>query len=270
MPYKKSYRRRPYGRPASKKGKVIGKVRGRRAVLPTKGFATAVKKVIHRMAENKVQVVYGTNAAINRANGAGSVFGNLNLLPVLSNGTNENQRIGNEVRIVKSYIDFYVNLLPYNAINNPAYPLTCKVWIASKKNQNRETSTLSAGDCDSFFEAGGAGLPPQGNMLDMIFPVNKDAWTLHTMRQFELAVPTGSTTYPVSSSLATPTNEGRFQVHYKIPLTKYFKKLKYDTTNYPTNHNLWFMIQTVNSDGSTQVLSGAEMHFATTWYYEDL
>lgn len=260
------YKRKAYAR---KGRKAPVRKYGKKSYRKTSLVAT-IKRTIHRMAENKTTTNYASNASISRASGAGSTFANINLLPALTQGTGEGQRIGNSVRIVNAYMDCYVNLLPYSSINNATYPLTCKVWIASKKNRNLETNSLAVNDCDTFFQVGNTAVPAQGNMLDMIFAVNKDAWTLHTSRSFELGLPSGSVTYGTGNLGSAPTNEGKFSKYLRIPLTKYIKALKYDSTSYPTNHNLWFLIQTVNTDGSTTVITGAEIHYAVNWFYEDL
>lgn len=238
----------------------------RKVARKTGGLATKsyVKKLIHSSIENKTQCTYATNQTIGRTVGTGSTPFNINLLPVISQGAAEGERIGNDVRIVKSYMDMYINLLPYSSITNPVIPLNVKVWVVSKKNQNLETNQLSANDCNSFFQVGVSSVPFQGNMLDMIFPVNKDSWTIHTSRSFELS---NLNTSGFNSS--PTTNEGFFSKHLKIPLSKYYKKLKYSDTSFCTNHNMWLIVQTVNTDGSTNVLQGAEAHYSLSVEYED-
>lgn len=244
--------------------------RRRRGALRKKGdkrIAKVVKRILHTELENKVWISYGSNTAIVTATTLAPTF--LQLLPQPIQGTGHSQRIGNEIRVVKSYVNGRINLLPYNSITNPlSTPVLVKMWVLSYKVNNQPTMT-SASTFSTFFETNNSAVPFQGQILDTVLTVNKDAWTVHTSKTIELGSTYPSSTGPVGTG--GYFDNSKMTLPFSFSLAKFAKKIKFDDTvnNLATNHNLWLIFQCVNADGSTSAQQACEVHYNLRVEYED-
>ena len=224
-------------------------------------FANKVKAIIHRQAENKVYVDYGANQTIQTASATNPTY--KNLLPLISQGTGHGTRIGNEVSVRSAIVKGYVNLLPYNAATNPFFaPMQAKIWICSNKKLNTNDLTATSVSTN-FFELTGGVAGFQGNTLDMLLSPNKEYWTIHSTKTFELGLTTGiNTSYQDNSKFTVP-----FYFNYG----RHIKKLKYDDgSTTPINRNMFIIFQVVNADGSSSSVYPAEFHYTTRVEFEDL
>ena len=89
----------------------------------------AIKDAVEKMAEKKAVIASGTNVPITTA--SSSVPFGLELAPQISQGTSQNQRVGNEVKVVKATIRGHLAILPFNATTNAAGPpVLVKMWCA--------------------------------------------------------------------------------------------------------------------------------------------
>lgn len=262
---KRSYRPRRKivrRRKATKKGPF----RGRK-------FNTAVKRVIHRMAENKNVISSAANQTIQPCDGVTAVPYKLNLLPPIAQGTSQAQRIGDSVRIVGNTINAYINLLPWNATTNPySCPIIVKMWVVSWKYANVGYTEPALTDFNNFFELGSNSTNFIGNPLDMLRAVNKDVFTVHTTKQFELSCAPG---WNASITNAIyPNLSGVMSKKVTFNVGKYVKSLKFNdaATDYATNHNLYLITQTVKADGTAVAASDryCEFHFVQKMTYEDI
>lgn len=266
MPF---YARKP---PAAKARKPVRRPTRRPRKTTRKGVSTAVKdyvkKSIHSNIENKIWIDYGLNQTINTANLSIPVF--KNLIPTLSQGTQQSQRIGNEVRCVKAVMKGQINLLPYNISSNDTFPIKVKMWLLKSKRYNQPSSE-PLDIASQMFQVGNSTQGPQGNMLDMEFPINKDLFTVFSTRTFHLNT-TSFSTFGGSSSFNPPDNSRVSQPFY-FDFSKHLKaKVKYnDGSTYATNNNLYMVFQAVTYDGATKTTSSipCEFHYTTTVHYED-
>jgi len=240
----------------------------RKKPVVSKAIKTYVKRTISSNIENKIHVDYTINQNIVTASG-GTNFTHRGLLPALSQGTSANQRIGNEVKVKSAIIRGSVNLLPYNAVTNPNnVPAYVMVWIVRSKLKNQLFSSSNAPN--DFFDTGSSSIGPQGNLLDTMFPINKQSWICYYKRMFKIGagVTTGGTIsgYPDNSSFSA-----KFYINY----TKHLKKLKYADTvtgaqTIPVNTNMNIVYQCVSVDGANSSLYVmSEYHMTNTIIYED-
>lgn len=240
----------------------------RKSGYARKNIAKVVKGILSRQAENKVWADYGINQSITSA--VSSVMTNKNLLPTLSNSTGISGRIGNQVMVKSGYIRGHVNVLPYDATtNNQTLPVYVKMWIVSARQIN--TTALSATSIAStFFEIGGASAGPQGNMLDIDFSINKDAWIVHYSKTCKIGVGAITSTGPIGTN--SYYDNSPMSVPFYFNFGKKLKTLKYDeSTTSPTNKSLWIVFQAVSADGtSPSAQTKAEFHYTTRVEYEDM
>jgi len=228
---------------------------------------TYVKRTIHNNIENKVWIDYGVNQSITTANTTTPTFENLILTPAV--GTQQNQRIGNTLKIRSAVIRGHVNLLPYSLDNTSVAPQYIKMWIARSKRIN--TNDLAATTCSStFFETGSGTTGFQGNMLDMELSNNKDEWTILQTRTIKVGVGSNNTTnYPVANVHAYDNSP--FSAPFYFNYAKHLKKkLSYlDADVICKNSNLFLIFQPVYASGAATGLTVAEYHFNTRIEYED-
>lgn len=258
MYVKRTYRKRRA--PARKARRV-----SRKSGTARKSIVKIVKSVISRQAENKVWADYGLNQTITSA--AGTVPISKNLVPVLNQTTSSGGRVGNEIRVKNGYIRGHVNLLPYNASTNSlALPCYVKMWIVSGRVLN--TINLSSTNISTtYFDSGAGFVGFQGNMLDIDFSVNKDAWIVHYTKTVKLGV--GSTSTPTAA--ASYFDNSPMSAPFSFNFGKKLGNIKYDeSTTSATNKNMFIVFQVVDAAGGSaggQIM--AEFHYTTRVEYED-
>lgn len=233
--------------------------RRKRSTKVSKKVKSYVKKAIRTHIETKFANQNVLNSTITTAAGS-SPTGN-SLTPTITIGTNSDNRIGNVIRLRRSTIKGFVNLLPYNAVTNPMpFPVYIKMWVVSYKSRNTAVITDTTASTD-FFNYGATNGGFQGNLLDMVTAVNTDAWTVHKTKMFKLGEGTGSNGYADNGSFTKP---------FSIRFDKYLKgPIKFnDATTVCTNKNLFLFIQAVPADGSATTAT-AEWHYSETHYFED-
>jgi len=258
------YPRKRYGR---KKAAPRRKYAAKKRVYKKKtNLVKTIKQTISRMAENKIWTNYGANQTLRTA--VADVPFQLGLLPTLSQGTTVQQRVGNQARIVKSYLHYRVNLLPYNATNNPIPLMYLKIWIVSLKTKSQTQGSPTTSDYNDFFQSGSTSFAFRGDVLDTLFDVNNDMFTVHTTRFHTLGTisSTALTSLNVYSGANSPCAEG------KIYLEKYVKNIKYnDGDTDVSNKSLWMVAQPVRADGTTGTSElTCEMHYTHNVQFEDL
>lgn len=249
----------------SRKSRVYKKKTNRPVGLAVKKY---VNNALARNIENKVLSEYGANQVITTASAA--PFNSVYVLPRPGLGTSKNQRIGNEIKIKKSYIRGFVNLLPYNAVTNPlSTPIYIKMWLCSYKTINTAlASSTNVGT--SFFEAGSSSVGPQGNMLDITLSPNEECWTVYKTKVMKLGAANATAAGQVGTGGYYDNSPMSASFYFNIG--KYFKtKLRFNdaTTNVPENKNCFLFIQAVNADGSISAINVAEYHYTFRHEYED-
>lgn len=230
----------------------------------SKAVKTYVKKALDGEIEDKMTINYGINLGIN---GSAAQPANVTLVPHIAQGLGKSQRTGNEIIVKKSYIKGYINILPYNSVTNPfTQPILVKLYVISSKVSN--SSTLSTSDvANTFFDTVNSNLGFQGNMLDLMLPVNTEKFRLHYSKVIKVGVANA-----LSINSAGATDNSSFSVPFSFDLAKITGKLKFDdTTTAPTNKNIWLLLQAVAPDGSTGVAPNqvAEFHFVHSISYQD-
>ena len=211
-----------------------------------------VKRAIHANIENKRVVQYSANISIPTAL-AGSVSPTYTyLLPNVSLGTAQHQRIGSEIKVMKGIIKGRVNLNAYNATSNTMVaPVFLKIWILSMKDNYAGTaaSIVSSNINSSFFDYGSTSTGFQGNPLDLMGVVNTQEWTVYQTKIIKLGVGAATNTYP-STGVAVYDNSS-WSGEFTFNWGKYCKsKLKYlDTASIPNNRNMYIIFKGDQANG---------------------
>ena len=237
---------------------------------PKKNLVKTIKSVIHSQIENKVQSGYAANQSIAYA---GSVTDptRIILTPALTQGTGANNRIGNQVRVMKANCRGYVNLKPYNVnYNDSKCPIYVKMWLCRRVDTNLTISSApTTTDYAQFFQSGNTALPFQSNMLDMMLYSNKDYWTVFKTHTIQL----GTLTNPSASAATLLAGNSQVSAPFYFDLTKHLGLLKFNDNNasyLPTNKELFLVMQAIPADGSSPATFDAvEFHYCVEYQYED-
>lgn len=257
------YRRRKYarkGRKSSRKpSRKLSYYKGNKKLVRT------IKRVIHNVAENKIQNDYAVNRTIVTATGTSPTYLNLTISP--SQGVTSQQRTGNQIRVVKAAVKGFVNVLPYNALTNPLpTSIYVKMWLCRRKNF-QANNLPNTTDFNNFFQAGSTSLGFQGNMLDMTLRNNLEYWTILGSKTVQLTNFFCNGTTGVTSLGQSGPNS----VPFSFDIAKHLGMCRFnDTTTFPQNKELYLVFQSVNADGSATAVNSAEYHFTTEWQYEDM
>jgi len=243
----------------------------KRATKRTARVGVAVKQYVKRALakeiENKESYIYAANVGIGSNPSTAPVMSRLT--PTISQGLGKSQRIGNEVIVKSGYVKGYLNLKPYNSLTNPYLgPIFVKMWLVSCKATN--SSNLSDTDItNTFFDVNNANVGFQANMLDMLFRINKERWTLHASKTVKIGFSTIRTADAGASGTA---DNSPFSVPFSFNIGKHLGRLKFeDAGNIPTNKNLWIVYSCANADGTvgSAVETPAEIHYVYNWNYTD-
>lgn len=272
MPYFRRYKKRPI-----RKGRKVVRRRYVKKTRVPRSFAAKVKKVIHRMAENKILSQSANNQTLAAPNSV-TVVPFLNLLPALQQGTGQGQRVGNQVRLTKNILKGHIWLRDYSATTNPQVaPIAVKLFIVSWKyaNVGSGLQPTAISDWSTFFQAGSSTSGFTGNLLDMERSVNSDVWTVHATRSFMLSTTGGFDTTLNYNPTKNQSPNGVICQPFSFNLAKYSKALKYNDNiapSHPTNHNLYLVIATCQARGQSNgdTASYCSYSFNQDMIYEDL
>jgi len=234
----------------------------------SKPIKTYVQRAISRRQENKETTSFGLNQSILTV--ASSTPTAISLLPVPVQGTGDSDRIGSEIMMKKLIVTGFVNMLPYDATNNPTAPapLLIKMWVVSAKNINTNTfsNTLAS---SSYFQTSNSSTGFQATIRDQLLPVNPDLFTVHRVKTFKIGL--GSLSDKTNSAVAYFDNSPMIR-QFSFDCSKYVSKLKYDENQtWPTNKNLFLVTTATKADGSTSsaTLAMAEYHWRVQAIYQD-
>lgn len=258
----RAYKPKAYLKRKKSKSRVI-----RKTTIP-KPLKKYIRNQIHRNAENKVYVQYGAKNTITSLS-TGTNPNQIYLLPQLTQGTGQSQRIGNEIKIQSGRIHGYVCCLP-NSATATFQPTIVKMWLLSYKVYNQFTP-LTTSQMANFFEVGNSNGSWQCNLLDTQFPINKDDWTVYVTKQFEIGLGGASTAF---NTAVGAYDNSRIVHKFSFSYGKHFKQsLKYtdSASNVPTNRNLFLLIQAVRADGSYSTGdSPCSITYVNDVVYEDM
>lgn len=189
---------------------------------------------------------------------------NLEIVPNITQGVADNQRVGDQLRVRKVEFKLLFRLLPYQVTTNPVVsPVAVRVMLVKVKFTNSGTYS-NTNITTALFSASGAAVGFQGNQTDMLLEVDDGNYKICYDKVFTLG-----TTVQVASSSGVPDNN-KAQKLLTINATKFYKNvLQYDFgTTACTNDNLWLIVQPVmcnitgSSTGYTPIDMDANLHMA--------
>lgn len=171
----------------------------------------------------------------------------------ISQGTGQDNRIGNRVNTKSLYMRYVITPQLYSAVYNTApFPGEFIMWIYRNKSQpDLLNSQITTGLTD-FFQAGSITEGFQGNLTDINRPINKDNYTLLKKIRHKVGYSIVSVTGATSSAEYYANNDFKLNIVRTLNLTKLCPKIvQYnDNSIYPTSHLLQCVCEFVPADGS--------------------
>lgn len=230
-------------------------------------FQQRVMKIVHRDAETKCiapQIVRDSQVFSVLNN---NILQCINLMPQISSGTEQGERIGNLVTTKK--VMLYLSMHAYQLSNssNTDPPKFFDVYIYKYKKSN----DVSAVDLRKFLQYGNTSteynsgpLPESGGLN-----INSDLFTLKKHFRKQLWNPNPANTY------ALATRDVNNAATYKFDITNMYRKvLNFDDTvsNVVTNDNLFISVVFTNNDGQAYSETTSIGSYDTTvmYHYTDL
>jgi len=257
MPY---YRSRRRTRPRVRKGsKWASRSRSRRRSKVSPLVKRYVKREIARQNENKIQDNEVTGAAVNYLIDDGDVR---SLLPQIFQGTTEQHRIGNRVRIKSLKLKLHLSCYNQTTSISPTY---FDIYIFKFKPANFGGGAPGAGDMTLFLQDGSSSLPYNGtNILSGLRRLNDEMFTKVIKKRVALFNPQNATTQISTTSNYNPA------ITMYFDLTNHVKKqLMYDdATPVCMNDNLYIAIGASQTDqtGLTTVNLGQYSYLVETQF----
>lgn len=198
--FKRGYKRRAYG----KRKSVVGK---RRWASRKKPRQLVTKPMLYRAIRRNEEVKVAINAyPITTFNSAIASSGDaIILLPPISRGTDQNQRIGSKIKPVKMIIRGFVT---YNTLNGTAYQveahmLGARLFVYS----NKTTAAASNSIYDyTLLDNGGSGAAFSGAAIDFHAPHNKDTFKFYADKRMIINKPYGWTDQIAGGGTGSSTN----------------------------------------------------------------
>lgn len=201
-----------------------------------------VRKTVMNMAEAK-QVVSGGIVQLDSAQ-TGQSPSALNLVPRIEQGAQQNQRTGNDVKVVSGLVRGHLNINIQNVTTNQfGGPVLVKMWLCRYKTAN--TSSILNTNADTAFFEGGAGgaIGFTGTIQDMTNFPNVDSWDVMSTKEYKLGLASPQASTP---AIASYYDDSPSCVAFEFDLGKYLRgTTQYldNTSSVSINKNLFLVFQ---------------------------
>lgn len=244
-------------------------VKKAKSVKPSKSFTKAVQKIIHKDVETKQG--YHSVAGVSYNSGINAVGDATRIIPSITQGTADNQRIGDQLRAqsiqIKGAIVYNPSTGQYGTYANAR--LGVRVMIVQPKAYGTLDDVQSAtGTWSNYLlKKGGSTSAFTGLIQDLWAPINTDAITKYYDKVFYLDSP-----YQVTA-VGSQDMKGSTRL-FSINVKLRNKLLKYDgsiSTGNPTNYAPVLILGYAHMDNSTPdtLTTAIQLTYDSIFNYED-
>lgn len=234
------------------------------SVRASPALRAAVKKIIQNQKEQKLSVRElnsGNILTLITTEPTGPTGPDMfSLAPVMTQGAGANDRIGNDIRLVKSVLKFNVWLTGESS--SGAGPFFLTVWLG----RIRGLGAASPSDADyaRLLIASGATFtgPTTNSPITSILPVNEDLWDIKLRKQYKLGK---------ENINNKNNNDFNYAYQEEIDITKMLPSVNsYDETSSTVETNNLFLFFTYTTvDGSTPALGLPQAVASVSHRYTD-
>lgn len=240
--------------------------------------ATAVRKIakaaVKREAEDKFVSTQGAVLFNSRISNANECYP---MIPEITQGTGDFQRIGDKVRGKYLYVKGYVQLdsaylSQYSGVHYIP-PFTVRVMCLSQKNVKVGSEVGTRVDVAHLLKdnvATGTARYYDGDLLDNLAPINKDLFKVYMDRKIKFSwINLGDSSVSGDSGFGVGQERTKyFTCRIKLPATMSFDD---GNLNWPNNFAPFLCVGAVNDDGTAKYTVGTPFRcgWLSTAYFED-
>lgn len=219
---------------------------------------SALKQYVNKIVNATEETKFMTNSLAYKSNITGTGFNTtgpigfntaFNIIPVVSQGVAQGNRVGNRISPVgKLLIRGSLLALPTSATTNPCANLPFYVRVVVWRHKASMTTVTNSDILDDNITIGGVGFA--GTIDDLMLPYNKDKYIIGASRTFALQPNSTVGTYSSENLSRYPISK-MFKMYIDLP-----KHLNYnDTSADPSNARWYLSAGVVNFDSSSLVTS---------------
>ena len=241
-------------------------------------FAQRVKKVMSSVAETK-QAFHSSGTSLVMFNSGIDATGDLQqIVPSIVNGTEQNQRIGQQIRAQKLNVKGYIKLNVNQLTDSTTLPsVIARMMVVSMKTAgNFNDAQTQAARIGTLLKKGGTTTAFTGLISDIHAPINTDVFTVHYDKRFYLnqsfinvTGPSPATTI-LSQDIKNTLKFFNINVKCKNRILKYDEDVSSDTL--PTTFAPFLLLGYAYLDGSSPdtVSTNLGLQYQATLNYEDV
>lgn len=246
-------------------------------------FTKAVKKVISSISEDKMAYFnFNPSDVLTMFNsGISGAADMCQVIPNVAQGTGDNNRVGDQIKVKNLNIRGYLRLTPKvqsgTFANEPKISnVMCRLMVVSLKSlQSYSAAILQPGYLSTLLKKGGTTVGYTGLLSDNFAPINSDVFTSHYDKTFYLTqdydlLSTTATYVNSPTGISTKDTIKFFNINLKCK----DKVAKYDTINggiQPQNLGYFLLMGYTYLDGSNPdtLTTQVGMEYITTMRFED-
>lgn len=261
----------------------------KRTMAGNKKITRVVKKVMARAIETKVMQYSASliprcvgasttqaqmNSAVFQITPQGATQASIQVgYPIIANGVGQNQRVGDELKIKGTYINYLLQARGYNATTNPTPQATlATVWcIRPKRGHVNELSAsyLSSGaSTANFFENQyGSDSGFIGTTVDMLKKVDRDNYQVLYCKTVKIGY--GGTLNSSNAQVAFHNND--FKQFYRGRIKVKGMTVKFDRNDFFQGQPYYIFVTVCRADGTTYPANAEPVDFVfnEAIYYTD-
>lgn len=224
---------------------------------PKKGTSKAavkaiVKKEIARNVENKsVQLSYSRD--LSPATSTDFSTQAFPLTPELASnvglqiqqGVGQGERVGNQIKIKKLYLNFFLTPKPFDAITNPQpRPAYVILWIYYDRTNPTALTPLIA---SNVLQNGNTSIGLTNSPQDFLYPPNDEKYRVVLRKVFKVGYSINNGTGALSQYQSFTNNDFKMAIKGGIDCTKWIiKNVKFnDSSDIPSTRNLMYCFQPI-------------------------
>lgn len=219
-------------------------------------FNRKVKMVLSSLAENKQAYHTTGNSLIKFNSGIDAVGDLVQILPSVSQGIGENQRIGNQIRSKNLNVRGYIKLDINDVADSTKLPhvLVRMMVISMKVSPSYQDAQTLASKIGTLLKKGGTTTGYSGLIQDQYAPINTDVFTVHHDYKFALKQDFVNVIGAAAPSTTIPQDVSKtlkffnFNVKCKNRLLRYDEDVGSDI--YPSNFGPFLVLGYTYADGS--------------------
>lgn len=262
MYYPRKYNKRVY-----KKKRVYRKPK---KVIKSKRLAKTIQKVINKNAETKLANINTGASLVLFNSGINTTADMRQIVPNVTRGTADNERIGDQVTGQKLQIRGYLRAQINTVASTTGLPqIIARLMVVSLKTKSNYTEVVSSSaPLNALLKRGGTTTNFAGFLNDIYADINTELWTKHYDKRFYL-----SQDYLVTGSGAVDISKGLkfFKINVKCK-----KLIKYDdsisSSLLPTNFSPILILGYAFADGTPPdtTTTNVGLCFDSDFYYQDM